>query len=61
MIPYFEYGAEANDYLRKKDKRLGSVMDAVGHIRGLRMVYRHKKLTANFLRSTGEDTAPLEV
>lgn len=44
MIPYFEYGAEANDYLRKKDKRLGSVMDAVGHIRGLRMVYRHKKI-----------------
>lgn len=32
MILYFEYGTEATDYLRKKDKRLGAVIDAVGHI-----------------------------
>lgn len=32
MIRQFEYGAEATDYLRKKDKRLGAVIDAVGHI-----------------------------
>lgn len=32
MASYFAYGAEATDYLRKKDKRLGAVIDAVGHI-----------------------------
>ena len=29
---YFEYGEAELSYLRKKDKRLGEVIDRVGHI-----------------------------
>ena len=29
---YFQYGEEATDYLRRRDKRLGEVMDRVGHV-----------------------------
>lgn len=32
MLSYFIYGNEATDYLRAKDKALGRVIDAVGHI-----------------------------
>lgn len=32
MASYFPYSAEATDYLRRKDKRLGEVIDKVGHI-----------------------------
>ncbi|MDR2909127.1 MAG: DNA-3-methyladenine glycosylase 2 family protein, partial [Oscillospiraceae bacterium] len=29
---YFEYGDTATDYLKRKDKRLGEAIDAIGHI-----------------------------
>lgn len=29
---YFEYGAKETDYLKSKDKRLGEVIDRIGHI-----------------------------
>ena len=29
---FFEYGQQETDYLRKKDKRLAAVIDAVGHV-----------------------------
>ena len=32
MASYFLYGIEATDYLRQKDKRLGAVIDRIGHI-----------------------------
>ncbi len=32
MAVYFEYGEKELDYLRQKDKRLGEVIDRIGHI-----------------------------
>ena len=32
MARYFEYGDEATDYLRAKDKKLAAAIDAVGHV-----------------------------
>ena len=29
---YFEYGAEATEYLKRKDKKLAAVIDQIGHI-----------------------------
>jgi DNA-3-methyladenine glycosylase II len=29
---YFEYGDTETDYLKRKDKRLGEAIDAIGHI-----------------------------
>jgi DNA-3-methyladenine glycosylase II len=29
---YFEYGDDATDYLKRKDKRLGAAIDLIGHI-----------------------------
>ena len=32
MARYFEYGDDAVDYLRKRDKKLAAAIDAVGHV-----------------------------
>jgi DNA-3-methyladenine glycosylase II len=29
---YFEYGDKETEYLKRKDKRLGGAIDAIGHI-----------------------------
>ncbi|MDR1065329.1 MAG: DNA-3-methyladenine glycosylase 2 family protein, partial [Oscillospiraceae bacterium] len=29
---YFEYGDNETEYLKRKDKRLGEAIDAIGHI-----------------------------
>lgn len=33
MTRYFEYGTDAVDYLKAKDKKLGAAIDAVGVVR----------------------------